>query len=764
LRVAGISDLFPTDAIIEAIYYAVDNGASIINASFGGYSYSQFQYDAWKYASDHNVLCIISAGNETNNNDEKPHYPASYKLPNIISVAATDEDDNLAPYSNYGKYSVHVAAPGGNEYISSDGTTYGNILSTYPDIKEGTSSTIYTEDFEGDFSEWKLGGQPQNWAVTIGTGVNGSNCLEDSPWENYPSNANTWIMSNTSFQRKKETKLLMGFFIKSYLEKNRDYLSVEISPNGITPWKPIPIFKIENDTSYMLDKIDENYTDFSPMLVYFTPFYEKFNWDSIYFRFHLITDGSNNYDGVYIDNISLFEVPLSVDTHTETYFSGTSMAAPVVAGIAGLVKSVRPWLSASQIKNIILSTVDVKPSLVDKVITGGRVNAYKAVTYNNPPNKPQNISPANNQSGVSLTPILTSSSYSDPEGDPHSSSHWIIKNSSDETVWEEVSSSALTSIQVPSGILTSGTTYYWQVRYQDNFGAWSDWSDPTSFTTNRSPLKPTNVSPPDGQTGVLLTPTLSASSFTDPDGDIHKSTQWQITNTKGDYSSSLWDWTSDTDLESVKVPSGALDYSTTYWWHVRYKDNYGNWSDWSDETSFTTIPFSYTLSITVNPSEAGNVIKNPDKTQFSPGEQVTLTAVANTGYKFTGWSGDETSTETSIVVTMDRNKNITANFSEFTFDMIPTLSQLSVILDENQQIETDITIDINSIGGFNNPVSFFSIITPAVDTITSSVEPDTVIPDGTSLLSLSISGDTRPDTYIVSRTYWRKRKYCKNKS
>lgn len=61
------------------------------------------------------------------------------------------------------------------------------------------------------------------------------------------------------------------------------------------------------------------------------------------------------------------------------YMTGTSMAAPYVAGVAALIKSCRPYLSAEEIKELILDNVDVVDALEEKCITGGRLNAYKAV-------------------------------------------------------------------------------------------------------------------------------------------------------------------------------------------------------------------------------------------------------------------------------------------------------------------------------------------------------------------------------------------------
>jgi len=114
--------------IIKAIEYAASNGARISNNSFGGGFYNQAVVDAIR-ASKH--LFVAAAGNEAKNNDVNPSYPASYDLDNTISVAATDHNDILAFFSNYGDISVDLGAPGvntlstlpGNNYDAYDGTS-----------------------------------------------------------------------------------------------------------------------------------------------------------------------------------------------------------------------------------------------------------------------------------------------------------------------------------------------------------------------------------------------------------------------------------------------------------------------------------------------------------------------------------------------------------------------------------------------------------------------------------------------------------------
>jgi subtilisin family serine protease len=101
----------------EAIIYATDNNAKIINASWGGTSESATLKDAITFADSGGVLFVAAAGNDGTDNDTEPHYPSNYgapphNLPNVIAVAATDHNDDLADFSNFGDVSVHLGAPG----------------------------------------------------------------------------------------------------------------------------------------------------------------------------------------------------------------------------------------------------------------------------------------------------------------------------------------------------------------------------------------------------------------------------------------------------------------------------------------------------------------------------------------------------------------------------------------------------------------------------------------------------------------------------
>jgi subtilisin family serine protease len=110
-----------SDAVL-CIDYARRKGAHIINASWGGSYFSYALQSAIKRAQAAGVIFVAAAGNETQNLDRSPSYPANYKVDNVISVAATTRYDLLADYSNYGAKSVSLAAPG-SEILSTWNTS-----------------------------------------------------------------------------------------------------------------------------------------------------------------------------------------------------------------------------------------------------------------------------------------------------------------------------------------------------------------------------------------------------------------------------------------------------------------------------------------------------------------------------------------------------------------------------------------------------------------------------------------------------------------
>jgi RHS repeat-associated protein len=123
---------------VEAIDYAVEHGAQVINCSWGTDEESLVLKDAIERAGRAGVVVVSSAGNGGRDIDNQPYYPSSYGLSNQLVVASTDNFDNLASWSNYGPKSVTVAAPGkdilttrvGGDYTVVTGTSASTPLVT----------------------------------------------------------------------------------------------------------------------------------------------------------------------------------------------------------------------------------------------------------------------------------------------------------------------------------------------------------------------------------------------------------------------------------------------------------------------------------------------------------------------------------------------------------------------------------------------------------------------------------------------------------
>ncbi len=100
----------------------------VVSNSWGGGGFSQAFLDEINRAND--MLFVFAAGNDATNNDTTPFYPASYTAANLIAVAASDNNDRLAAFSNYGASSVHLGAPGVNILSTTPGSGYQYLSGT----------------------------------------------------------------------------------------------------------------------------------------------------------------------------------------------------------------------------------------------------------------------------------------------------------------------------------------------------------------------------------------------------------------------------------------------------------------------------------------------------------------------------------------------------------------------------------------------------------------------------------------------------------
>lgn len=269
--------------------------------------------------------------------------------------------------------------------------------------------------------------------------------------------------------------------------------------------------------------------------------------------------------------------------------------------------------------------------------------AYQYAAWNssasaNPPNTPTNSTPTDAATGQDLRLTLTGSAYSDPETDSQTNAQWQVDDDSDfaSPVWTRTANTGETSTSVTSGNgtfanelagkteLDHNSTYYWRVRYSD--GVWSSWSSGTSFVTNVI-VTPSNTSPADGGTVTTLTPTLSVSSFSDPQtGHTAESAQWLISSSES-FSSTLYDSGEVAYSNSHAVPSATLSDKSVYYWKVRYKDSSDEWTSYSTPTRFLVS----VSPIFVAPLFGQTVVDQGDDVNIDVQVKLTDGTIINTG-------------------------------------------------------------------------------------------------------------------------------------
>ncbi|OQA91651.1 MAG: Subtilase family protein [Elusimicrobia bacterium ADurb.Bin231] len=176
----------------------------------------------------------------------------------------------------------------------------------------------------------------------------------------------------TKVQHLKDSYFYLNFYAKYDFENDSDFLCALCSEDA-SSWE---VYDFLTDTSSGFEKKEINVTS---VMEYFK---------SAYFGFGIYSDDNVQAEGAIIDDFSIDRYGLALDKLTYEYYDGTSMAAPCVAGLAALMLSVKPDLSVSTLKSRILASVDKKANLLDRVLTGGRINAYNAldkIVNNNSP-------------------------------------------------------------------------------------------------------------------------------------------------------------------------------------------------------------------------------------------------------------------------------------------------------------------------------------------------------------------------------------------
>jgi subtilisin family serine protease len=363
VRVLNADGFGTSAAIADGFDYAGDHGARVVNASLGGAGSDNPAERAAIH--DHpNTLYVVAAGNDGVDNDGgNPHVPCNITEPNLVCVAATTQDDDLADFSNFGTTSVDLGAPG------------TNILSTWPSY-----------DGINDGFETGLNWINQNpWDRLSGASAGGSFSVADSPSGNYAPNANTSLTSVSALPLASGT-CRVSFDLRLESQAGADPLRVEISSNNVN-W--FSLASLAGSTGGQFRHLDLDLPTGTPLLL----------------RFRFASNGSDERDGAYVDNVKGGCIDHSYDATDYAFLDGTSMATPQVTGAAALALSLKPGTTVAELKSALMSSGDAIPALNGRTVSGRRLNVLNLLNTISPPPAPTWTPPATTPpSGGDATP------------------------------------------------------------------------------------------------------------------------------------------------------------------------------------------------------------------------------------------------------------------------------------------------------------------------------------------------------------------------
>jgi Immune inhibitor A-like, MAM domain len=160
---------------------------------------------------------------------------------------------------------------------------------------------VFSNTVEGGDMGWTTGGSPNTWAITAVDAHSPTHSWTDSPAGNYPDNANNYVRTPAFDLTGKRHVQLSGWF-KYALEAGYDYVYVEYSLNGGGSWNPSPLTSFNGFQDWHQVVLDASVLDNQP---------------NVALRFHLISDGGVNEDGIYVDDVALSFEPFEC-TYTPT--------------------------------------------------------------------------------------------------------------------------------------------------------------------------------------------------------------------------------------------------------------------------------------------------------------------------------------------------------------------------------------------------------------------------------------------------------------
>jgi hypothetical protein len=212
-------------------------------------------------------------------------------------IPAGDSGSNSTPYT----FSIDPNVPCGTDLnfqavVTDSAHTYNTAFSLNASVPLPRQD-IFNNDVESGAAGWTTGGNPNTWAITTISAHSPTHSWTDSPAGNYADNANNYLRT-PAFNLSGDRHVQLSGWFKYALEAGYDYVYVEYSLNGGSSWNPTPLTSFNGFADWHEVTIDASPLDNQP---------------NVALRFHFVSDGGVNEDGIYIDDIALSYEPFECD-------------------------------------------------------------------------------------------------------------------------------------------------------------------------------------------------------------------------------------------------------------------------------------------------------------------------------------------------------------------------------------------------------------------------------------------------------------------